>query len=202
MEGRIMDFRYKGGLAIAVMAVMIVAMIIMVIPDKVQATPINVLEDQQLLGGSVVLNVFADPVSYSDDSDWMFTYKFETPYDDSLYSISVGSINLLAKEKVTVWDNTFPEGATPGSSKLGPTSLVVYFLPSGLEKDTAEFYIIYDKFIDSQAITVAAIGNSLNTATIRPTYTYNGTIPEPASILLLGCGLITLGLLSRRRRNS
>jgi hypothetical protein len=159
---------------------------------------------EELLGGSVILDVFAGTVDNPKkpgDVDWKFFYVVQG-IDVHLYSISVGTVNPITPAvKYTVDGHHLPALST-SPSRLGPTSLVAYFLPSGLELGSVidDLWIVYDSFIATQNITITAVGSG-GTVSLAPNYTGGYTpVPEPGTLLMLGSGMITLWFLSRRKR--
>jgi hypothetical protein len=203
-----MKVKVKGVLGIAAM-IMMIAGIIMTNPAEVKALPVgaDLYAHEVLLGGSVILDVYAAQVDNPKnpgvgDNDYQYFYIVQG-IGVNLYSISVGNVDPITPTvKYTVDAYHLPVVST-SPSRLGPTSLVAYFLPSGLEPGSVvdDLWITYDSFIATQNITITAVGSG-GTVSLRPNYTTggDGTIPEPGTLLMLGSGMITLWFLSRRKR--
>jgi len=199
-----MNFKAKGALGIAIV-IMMIAGIIMINPAEVKALPLGDLYAHQVfLGGSVILDVYADKVvgdASPTDVDWKYWYDIQVNDDASLYSISVGRLDprdTKIQYQVDAWS---PPTGNTSPTRLSSSSAVVYFLPSGLGlgQDVSDFWIVYDNFIETQKITITAAG-SVGTETVQLFYTGYTPVPEPATLLMLGSGMITLWFLSRRKR--
>jgi len=155
----------------------------------------------------VVLDVYAAMVDNPKkpgvgDIDYQYFYIVKG-IDVRLYSISVGNVDPINPTVKYTVDGYHLPALSTSPSRLGPTSLVAYFLPSGLEPGSLieDLWITYDSFINTQNITITAVGSG-GTESLRPNYTPGGYIPvpEPGTLLMLGSGMITLWFLSRRKR--
>jgi len=196
-----------GGVLGIVVTIMMIVGIIMANPTVSQAT---LLAEEHLFNDQLVLSVIAEQVADQNgtgngDADWKFWYHIQSN-GVNLYQLNIGTILPGTTTKYTLVGSPsyhIPDYATFPQSRLGLTSLVVYFLPSGLDSDAevSDLWIIYEDLIGTQSITITAAGSG-GTATIRPDYTGGGytPVPEPGTLLMLGSGMITLWFLSRRKR--
>jgi len=191
-------------------AVTIILAVVILVPMKVEATP--------LTEGTVDFYPFAkvgDPigtlsvsVSIVEDSHsagWVYSYLVKTyGAATKLYMMSIGNINPWTNAYYTVENVIDPieDPAVKPSSRLTNDSLLLYFpQPSGVAlPDGYSVWIEYSEPIEAQYITFRTTGPGGGTKTITATYQEpSTTVPEPMTLLLLGCGLVSLRFLSRRK---
>jgi len=204
-----MTGKNKGILWTALSMAMILGLII-VMPTRVGATPLGPFQFDVFGNGLVMMNVSITEVGTAGDYDYRYDYFVDVTSPANLYQLSIGLVDVDTLGVYAVKDAEFAvPPATSSLSRLTSNSLLVYFTPNGLgpgiDYGTEEWplSITYDCFIEDQYISVRTIGTegSLKTITARYAQQVTGSsVPEPMTLLLLGCGLVSLGLLSHRKR--
>lgn len=192
----------KGRLLSAATLAMILCLVI-VMPASVGATPLDPFEFKPFGDDSVILTVSITEITALTGTDYQYDY-YAAATTANLYQFSIGSVDVDTKEIYVVKEADLGPDATVPQSRITSNSVLLYFLPTGLGAGVDyEFSITYDEFVESQYITVRTTGTGGSTKTIAARYvpTDPGSpIPEPMTLLLLGCGVAGLGLLGRKRR--
>jgi hypothetical protein len=180
--------------------VMVIIGIVTVAP--VGATPLPLAQVDPFGDGSVLMNVSAQQVG---GGNYQFNYNIQNP-GASLFQVSIGTTNPETSENYGVVSYDLPAPAHQTYSRLAVNALMVYFLPyPGLPQNWTgptgpgyDLSLTTASFIDSQWITIRSGAARI---TIQPTYSsLPAHTPEPATLLLVGSGLLGLGFFSRRKR--
>jgi hypothetical protein len=203
-----MTAKNKGMLWTAFSIAMILGMII-IMPTKVGATLIPGPFQFDAFGdGTVKVNVKITEVASiaPDPTQDLFDYRFDYFVDvttANLFQMSIGFVDVdtLAINLAKTSELGAP---APTNSSQTENSLLFYFLPSGAGKGVDYgFSITYDDLIEDQYISIRTTSTGgaspSGTKTITARYQYS-SVPEPMTLLLLSCGLVGLGLVSRRKR--
>jgi hypothetical protein len=171
---------------------------LVLLPTLAEALPIYDHQDQLTIYDEITGTPSATVDIYWGQTDvgWQYEYHVVSQVD-MLYQVGLThdledpSIQPL---ELVLLPNT-GDAVVQRAYTTGSAAWLMFFDPQYLAtgQELQHFYIVYNDRLNAQ--TIAVYGSDGNNEV-----NFNGAVPEPGVLLLLGSGMIMLGALSRRKK--